>query len=120
MSVSVCVCVCVRACVRDCVSVCAYARAQVCVCACARAGGWMCVCVCFGGVDGCIHLTMLDDVCQCCFLMFVCLPLSTHFPCCKTWRIKNLNQKADPEEDNSPATPAGIRNRDLSITSPAL
>ena len=85
---------------------------------CVQVGG--CGGCCFGGADGCIHLTMLDDVCQCCFLMFVCLPLSTHFPCCKTWRIKNLNQKADPEEDNSPATPAGIRNRDLSITSPAL
>ena len=24
-------------------------------------------------------------------LMFVCLPLSRHFPCCKTWWIKNLN-----------------------------
>ena len=23
--------------------------------------------------------------------MFVCLPLSRHFPCCKTWWIKNLN-----------------------------
>ena len=34
---------------------------------------------------------MLVDVCQCCcLLMFVCLPLSRHFPC-KTWRIKNLN-----------------------------
>ena len=30
--------------------------------------------------------TMLVDVCQCCcLLLFVCLPLSRHFPCCKTW-----------------------------------
>ena len=29
-------------------------------------------------------------------------------------------QKADPGEENSPAVPAGIRTRDLSITSPAL
>ena len=29
-------------------------------------------------------------------------------------------QKADPGEENSPAAPAGIRTRDLSITSPAL
>ena len=41
---------------------------------------------CFGGVDGCMPLTMLADVCQCCcLLMFVCLLLSRHFPCCKTW-----------------------------------
>ena len=39
-------------------------------------------------------LTMLVDVCQCCcFLMFVCLPLSRHFPCCKAWWIKNLNSE---------------------------
>ena len=29
-------------------------------------------------------------------------------------------QKVDPGEENSPAVPAGIRTRDLSITSPAL
>ena len=29
-------------------------------------------------------------------------------------------QKVDPGEENSPAAPAGIRTRDLSITSPAL
>ena len=29
-------------------------------------------------------------------------------------------QKVDPEEENSPAAPAGTRTRDLSITSPAL
>ena len=41
---------------------------------------------CFGGADGCIPLIMFVDVCQCCWLlMFVCLPLSKHFPCCKTW-----------------------------------
>ena len=44
------------------------------------------VCVCafgcsFVGANG-----LLVDVCQCsCLLMFVCLPLSRHFPCCKTW-----------------------------------
>ena len=42
---------------------------------------------CFVGANG-----LLVDVCQCCcLLMFVCLPLSRHFPCCKTWWIKNLN-----------------------------
>ena len=51
--------------------------AQVCVCA------FGC---CFVGANGYIPLTMLVDVCQCCcLLMFVCLPLSRHFPCCKTW-----------------------------------
>ena len=29
-------------------------------------------------------------------------------------------QKVDPGEGNSPAAPAGMRTRDLSITSPAL
>ena len=29
-------------------------------------------------------------------------------------------QKVDPGEENSPAAPAGIRTRDLSITSPVL
>ena len=29
-------------------------------------------------------------------------------------------QKVDPGEENSPAASAGIRTRDLSITSPAL
>ena len=37
-------------------------------------------------------------------------------------RIPKLEsaQKVDPGEENSPAVPAGIRTRDLSITSPAL
>ena len=65
-------CVCVRACVREC------ALVQVCVCA------FGC---CFVSANG-----LLADVCQCCcLLMFVCLPLSRQFPCCKTWWIKNLN-----------------------------
>ena len=64
----VCVCVCVRAC----------ALRQVCVCACARSCAFGC---CFVSANG-----LLVDVCQCCcLLMFVCLPLSGHFPCCKTW-----------------------------------
>ena len=33
---------------------------------------------------------------------------------------KESAQKVDPGEENSPAAPAGIRTRDLSITSPAL
>ena len=33
---------------------------------------------------------------------------------------KESAQKADPGEENSPAAPAGIRTRDLSIMSPAL
>ena len=38
------------------------------------------------------YATMLVDVCQCCcLLMFGCLLLSRHFPCCKTCWIKNLN-----------------------------
>ena len=82
-------CVCVRACAL--VQVCVCACACRCVCACAQ----MCVCAfgcCLVGANGCIPLTMLVDVCQCCcLLMFVCLPLSRHFPCCKTWWIKNLN-----------------------------
>ena len=47
---------------------------------------------CFVGANGCIPLTMLVDVYQCCcLLMFVCLPPSRHFPYCKTRWIKNLN-----------------------------
>ena len=58
------------------------ARARTCrfvyVHVCVQVYGCVCVCVCcFGGADGCIALTMLVDVCQCCcLLMFVCLPLS--------------------------------------------
>ena len=71
--VNVCVCVCV------CVSVC------VCVCVCVRARAlerWcVYVRVCFGDADGCIPLTMLVGVCQCCrLLIFVCLQLFD-----KTW-----------------------------------
>ena len=86
---SQCVCVCVRACLRVCVCVCvrvrACVRACVCVCVCvcahvcerARACVWLCACVyCSGNADGCIALTMLVDVCQCCrLLMFICLSL---------------------------------------------
>ena len=36
------------------------------------------------------------------------------------YRNKESAQKVDPGEENSPAAPAGIRTRDLSITSPAL
>ena len=78
-----CVCVCVSACVRARAGVCLHVLACVCICA------FGC---CFVGANGCIPLTMLVDVCQCCcLLMFVCLPLLRHFPCCKTWWIKNLN-----------------------------
>ena len=76
----VCVCVhaCVHACVCACVHVCARALVQVWVCA------FGC---CFVSANG-----LLADVCQCCcLLMFVCLPLSRHFPCCKTSWIENLN-----------------------------
>ena len=74
---------------------------SVCVCVCVRARALlafierllgsvlkvgfyiMCVCAfgcCFVGANG-----LLVDACQCyCFLIFVCLPLSKHFPC-KTW-----------------------------------
>ena len=42
----------------------------VCVCVCVR----VCIVV-IAGPDGCIPLTMLVDVCQCCrLLIFVCLP----------------------------------------------
>ena len=36
------------------------------------------------------------------------------------YRNKESAQKVDPGEENSPAVPAGIRTRDLSITSPVL
>ena len=35
------------------------------------------------------------------------------------WKQESA-QKVDPGEENSPAAPAGIRTRDLSITTPAL
>ena len=66
------------------VCVCACTLGQVCVCACVRSCAFGC---CFVSANG-----LLVDVCQCCcLLMFVCLPLSKHFPYCKTWWIKNLN-----------------------------
>ena len=72
--------------------------ASICSCVCAQ----VCVCAfgcCFVGTNGCIPLTMLVDVCQCCcLLMFVRLPLSRHFPCCKTWWIKNLNLNLNKED----------------------
>ena len=95
---SVCVCVCVRACVRAacvralraCVLVCVCVWGGGGVCVRARAGVCMCVCAqvcvyafgcCFVGENG-----LLVDVCLCCCLpMFLCLPLSRHFPYCKTW-----------------------------------
>ena len=64
---------------------CLRARAGVCMCVCAQ----VCACAfgcCFVGANECMPLTMLVDVCQCCcLLMFVCLTLSRHFPCCKIW-----------------------------------
>ena len=36
------------------------------------------------------------------------------------YQNKESAHKVDPGEENSPAAPAGIRTRDLSITSPAL
>ena len=36
------------------------------------------------------------------------------------YRNKSAQKLVDPGEENSPAAPEGIRNRDLSITSPAL
>ena len=51
---------------------CVCAHAQACVCACVH----RCVDVVGGGgdADGCILLTMLVDVCQCCCLLaYVCI-----------------------------------------------
>ena len=82
----VCMCVCAQVCVCACACRCVYVRARRCVCA------QVCVCAfgcCFAGANG-----LLADVCQCCcLLMFVCLPLLRHFPCCKTWSIKNLRSE---------------------------
>ena len=48
-----------------------------------------CVSECESSAFGCCFVSangLVVDVCQCCcLLMFVCLPLSRHFPCCKTW-----------------------------------
>ena len=64
----------------------------VCMCACVHACALVLLWVC---AFGCCFVTangLLVDVCQCCcLLMFVWLPLSRHFPCCKTSWIKNLN-----------------------------
>ena len=54
---------------------------MVCVHACMRAHAVCAFGCCFVSANG-----LLVDVCQyCCLLMFVCLLLSRHFPCCKTW-----------------------------------
>ena len=63
------VCVCARA--RACVCVCVHVRAQVYVGVCVRS-----FFVCFVFADGCIPLSMLVDICQCCLLTtFVCSTL---------------------------------------------
>ena len=59
--VCVCVCVCVVCFVCVCVCVCVH------VCVCTQMRG--CENVCLGGADGCIPLTMLIGVCQCCCLL---------------------------------------------------
>ena len=57
-----------------CVRTCVLVQVRVCAFGC-----------CFVSANG-----LLVDVGQCCcLLMFVCLPLSRHFHCCKTWWIKN-------------------------------
>ena len=63
-------CVCARA--RACVCVCVHVRAQVYVGVCVRS-----FFVCFVFADGCIALSMLVDICQCCRLLntFVCSTL---------------------------------------------
>ena len=54
--------------------------------------------------------------------MIVCV---CYLPPAHVWqndpdRLRANAQKVDPGEENSPVAPAGIRTRDLSITSPAL
>ena len=131
--VCVCVCVCVRArvlnfyfaylCLRHrtifyigtllilmaCVCVCACVRA--CVCACALVQVWVCA-------FGCCFVSaneLLVDVCQCCcLLMFVCLPLSRHFPCCKTWWINKESESGWCRQSNRSCTddsPSTERNQ---------
>ena len=95
-----CVCVCVHACVR--------VHSCKCMCVCVQVYVWAFGC-CFVGANGCIPLTMLVDVCQCCcLLMFVCLPLLRHFPC-KTWWIKNLNLNLWNVGQNDSCTPACLQ-----------
>ena len=71
--------------------VCMCVRAQVCMCVHACRSMGVCVCVSFwwcGWVYTSNHARWCMSVLL--FLMFVCLPLSRHFPC-KIWWIKNLN-----------------------------
>ena len=73
---------------------------------------------CSGDADGCIPLTMLVDARQCCrSLMFVCLPLSRHFPCRKTWRIENLNLNLSVTMLHSAGTQHGNLHQILLTTS---
>ena len=69
---------------------------------------WVCL-RCFSDVDGHIPLTILVGVWQCCcLLMFVCLLLLRHLPCCKTWWIMNLNRNLKTVRPNSGCTLAMI------------
>ena len=58
-----------RPCVRACVYVCVRAHLYVNVCVCAQVCGCGCGCCC-GDANGCIPLTLLVGVCECCTLTF--------------------------------------------------
>ena len=76
---------------------------------------WVCM-RCFSDVDGHIPLTILIGVWQCCcLLMFVCLLLLRHLPCCKTWWIMNLNRNLKTVRPNSGCTLAMIAESELNL-----
>ena len=65
-------------------------------------------------------------LCPCVYLKNnCCVPVCVYhiffFLLCPCLYLKNqVIQKVDPEEENTPTAPAGIRTRDLSVMSPAL
>ena len=75
----VCVHVCARACIRAHSCRCVYVRVRTGMCV------WVLFCWCKWVASWCMSV-----------LLFVCLLLSRHFPCRKTWWIKNLNLNLIP------------------------
>ena len=78
--VNECVCVCVRACMHACVRECMRACVHACMCACVHA----CVCVytCIHVHEGNIH-NWLIIARTWKSTMFVCIPRSDNYKCCK-------------------------------------
>ena len=72
--------------ISGCVCVCVYMHTHVCMCACVCTAVCMCICVFLvQNIAGwCMSVSLFAYVCM-------LTAFTRHFPCCKTWWIKNLN-----------------------------